>query len=81
VIGELDLDRAVVEQFGRAGAGDFVHFVEAFPFEADRRPAIFDIEAGLQSAEGDFAAAAAVVVDRDRRRSARAGSWEPRVRS
>jgi hypothetical protein len=52
VIGEFDLDRVVVEQFGGAIAGDFVHFVEAFPSESYRRPTIFDIEAGLERAEG-----------------------------
>ncbi|MER8537148.1 hypothetical protein [Mesorhizobium sp. M1023] len=30
VVGECDLDRAVVEQFGMVVAGDFVHFVEAY---------------------------------------------------
>jgi hypothetical protein len=29
VVGEFDLDRAVVGQFGEAIAGDFIHFVEA----------------------------------------------------
>src|SRR5208283_859069 len=56
VIGEFDLDGAVVEQFGRAVAGDFVHFVEAFPVESDRRAAVFDVEAGLERAETDFVA-------------------------
>jgi hypothetical protein len=62
VIGEFDLDGAVIEQFSGAVAGDLVHFVEALPGEADRRPAVFDVEAGLESAEGDFAAT--VVGDR-----------------
>jgi hypothetical protein len=56
VVGELDLDGAVVEKFRRALAMNFVHFVETFPGEADRAAAVFDIEAGLQGAEGDFAA-------------------------
>jgi hypothetical protein len=46
-IGEFDLDGAVVEQFGGAVAGDFVHFVEALPGESDLMAAIFDVEAGL----------------------------------
>jgi hypothetical protein len=68
VIGEFDLDGAVVKQFGGAVAGDLVYFVEPVPGEADRRPAVFDIEPGLQRAEGDFAAS--LVGDRDRRRFA-----------
>jgi hypothetical protein len=65
VTGEFDLDGAVVEQFGGTVAGDFVHFVEALPSEADRQPAVVDVEAGLESADGDFAAT--VVGDRDGR--------------
>ena len=38
---------------------------KSFPREPDRRPAVFDVEAGLESAEGDFAAT--VVGDRDGR--------------
>jgi hypothetical protein len=45
-MGEFNLDGVVVEQFGGAVAGDFVHFVEAFPGESDRRPAMCDVEAG-----------------------------------
>jgi hypothetical protein len=45
-----------------------IHFVETFPGEADRRPAVFDIEPGLQRSQGDFAPS--VVGDRDRRWSA-----------
>lgn len=65
MIGEFDLDRAVVKQFGGTVAGDLVHFVEALPGEADRQPAAFDVEAGLESAESDRAAT--VVGDRDGR--------------
>jgi hypothetical protein len=36
VIDEFDLDGAVIEQFVGAVAGDFVHFVEALPGEADQ---------------------------------------------
>ena len=47
----FDLDGAVVEHLSGAVAGDLAHFVEALPGEADRRPAVFDVEAGLESAE------------------------------
>ena len=66
MIDEFNLDGAVVEQFGGTVARDFVHFVEPLPREPDRRPTVFDVEADLESAEGDFAVT--VVGDRDRRR-------------
>src|SRR5262245_50791415 len=55
VVGESDFDRAVVEQFGVAVAADFVHLVATAPREEDHRWAVADIEAGLQSAEGNLA--------------------------
>ena len=53
---KLDLDRAVVEEFGGPFAIDFVAFFATGPVEADRVACVFDFETGLQSAEGDFAA-------------------------
>jgi hypothetical protein len=55
-VGELDLDRAVFEEFGRSFAVDLVAFLASGPVEADRIARVFDLEAGLQGAEGDFAA-------------------------
>ena len=51
---EGDLDSAIVEQFGGSFTGNFVHFVESEPCEADRRLAVFDIQGALHGAEGDF---------------------------
>jgi hypothetical protein len=49
VIGEFDLDGAVIEQCSGAVAGDLVHFVEASQVKTtDDR--LFDVEAGLESA-------------------------------
>jgi hypothetical protein len=45
-----------------------ISLVRTVPGEADRKAAIFDVEAGLQRAEGDFAVALAG--DRERRRAA-----------
>ncbi|BBD41156.1 hypothetical protein Amn_pb01470 (plasmid) [Aminobacter sp. Y103A] len=64
MVGERDLDRAVVEQFGVAVAAHFVHFVATFPREEDHRWAVADIEAGLQSTKCDLAVV--VVADGDR---------------
>ena len=54
---ELDLQRAVIEQFGGSGAADLVHFVEPGPGEEDRGAAVLEIEAGLHGSEGDLAMA------------------------
>ncbi|MBZ9673175.1 hypothetical protein [Mesorhizobium sp. ES1-3] len=58
VVGECDLDRAVVKQFSRAIATDLVHLVEARPCEEYHIGAIAEIEASLQSAKGDLAVVA-----------------------
>ena len=55
VISEGDLDRAIVAQFGRAVAADFVDLVESGPCEEDHRGAVAEIEAGLQGAKGYLA--------------------------
>src|SRR5271168_2324141 len=47
---------AVVEKFGGSFTIDLVAFLAAGPVEADRVAGVFDVEAGLQGAEGDFAA-------------------------
>ena len=44
VVGEFDLDRAVVEEFGGSFASDLVAFVASGPAEADRVAGVFDIE-------------------------------------
>jgi hypothetical protein len=64
---ELDLEGAVVEQFGGSFAIDLVAFLAAGPVKANRVAGIFGFEAGLQGAEGDFAALRG---DRQRRRAA-----------
>ena len=64
---ELDLDRAVVEEFGGSFALDLVTFVAPGPTEADRVAGVFDFEAGFQCAKGDFAVLRG---DRQRRRAA-----------
>ena len=56
MVGEFDLDRAVVEKFGGSFALDLVAFLASGPTKADRIAGVFDLEAGLQGAEGDFAA-------------------------
>jgi hypothetical protein len=61
---ELDLESAVVEEFGGPFALNLVAFLAAGPVKANRVPGIFDFQAGLQGAEGDFAT---MVGDRDRR--------------
>ena len=53
---ELDLEGAVVEKFGGSFAIDLVAFLAARPVKANRVAGIFDFEADLQGAEGDFAA-------------------------
>ena len=57
MVGEGDLDGAVVVEFGGAGTSDFVAFVEAGPGEEDHRAAVFELEAGLHGAVGDLAMA------------------------
>jgi hypothetical protein len=61
VVGELDLDCAVVEEFGGSFALDLVAFFASVPAKADRVAGIFDLEDGLESAERDFAARAVIV--------------------
>jgi hypothetical protein len=56
VVGELDLDCAVVEEFGGSFALDLVAFFASVPAKADRVAGLFDLEDGLESAESDFAA-------------------------
>ena len=56
VVGEFDLDRAVVEEFGGSFASDLVAFVASGPAEADRVAGVFDIETSLHGSKGDFAA-------------------------
>ena len=68
MIGEDDLDGAVIEQFCMTLAGDFVHFVESGPCEEDRRGAVAEVERRLHRAEGDFATVASA--DGDRRGAA-----------
>jgi hypothetical protein len=55
-VGELNLDRAIVEEFGGSFAINLVALFATDPMEADRIASVFDFEAGLQGAEGDFAA-------------------------
>jgi hypothetical protein len=51
----FDLEGAVVEKFGGSFAVDLIAFLAAGPVKADRVARVFDFEAGLQGAEGDFA--------------------------
>jgi hypothetical protein len=53
---ELDLEGAVIEEFGGSFALDLIALVASGPAEANRVAGVFDLKAGLQSAEGDFAA-------------------------
>jgi hypothetical protein len=55
VVGEFDLDCAVIQEFGGCFALDLVAFVASGSTEADRVAGVFDLEDGLESAEGDFA--------------------------
>jgi hypothetical protein len=61
VIGELDLDCSVIEEFGGSFALDLVPFFASVPAKADRVAGVFDLEGGLESAEGDFAALRRIV--------------------
>ena len=54
MIGEGDLDRAIIKQFGVAVAGDLVDIVKSGPLEVDQVLAVAEIEARLQRAESDF---------------------------
>jgi hypothetical protein len=63
VVGEFDLDCAVLEEFG----GSFASLIASEPTKVDRVAGEFDLEASLQSAEGDFSALRG---DRQRRRAA-----------
>jgi hypothetical protein len=62
---ELDLDRAVVEEFGASFALDLVAFLASV--EAARVECVFDFEAGLQGTEG-YLDASPTEVDYARRR-------------
>src|SRR5690606_12348130 len=48
---ELDLQRAVVEEFGRSGTSDLVHVVVSLPLEGDVIVTIGEVEARLERAE------------------------------
>jgi hypothetical protein len=51
VVGELDLDCSVVEEFGGSFALDLVAFFTSVPAKGDRVAGVFDLEDGLESAE------------------------------
>ena len=51
MVGEFDLDCAVVEKFGGSFALDLVVFLASGPTKADRIAGVFDLEAGLQGAK------------------------------
>jgi hypothetical protein len=59
VVGERDLERAVVLQLGRSRAADLVHLLEPRPGEEDRQPGVLELEAALHGPEGDLASAVA----------------------
>ncbi len=63
MVTKFDVEGAVVVEFGRAVAANFVHFVKAVPGEEDDAWRIFAIETGVQRAEGDLAATVAVEGD------------------
>ena len=52
---ELDLQRAVVEEFGGPRAPDLVHLVAAHPVESDVGMAVGEVEARFEGTEGDLA--------------------------
>ena len=56
MVGEFDLDRAVLEEFGGSFALDLIAFFASVPAKADRVAGVFDLEAGLERAESDFSA-------------------------
>jgi hypothetical protein len=47
VVGELDLDCSVVDEFGGSFALDLVAFIACLPTKADRVAGVFAFEAGL----------------------------------
>jgi hypothetical protein len=53
-VGELDLDRPVVEQFGGSFALDLIAFLASGPVETDRVAGVFDFEAALQGRRRRF---------------------------
>jgi hypothetical protein len=61
VVGELNLDRPVVEEFGGSFALDLIAFFTSVPAKADRVAGVFDLEDGLESAEGDSRPCAVIV--------------------
>ena len=61
VVGEVDLDCAVVEEFGGSFAFDLVSLVASGPPEGDGVAGIFDLEAGFHGAESDLAALGVIV--------------------
>jgi hypothetical protein len=67
VVGELDLDCSVVEEFCGSFAFELISFIASGPTEADRVAGVFNFEAGLPSTEGNFSALRG---DRQRRRTA-----------
>ena len=52
---QLDLERAVFEEFGGSRASYLVHLVGSDEGEGDVGSSVGKVETGLQSAEGDFA--------------------------
>jgi hypothetical protein len=60
-VGELDLDRPVVEQPSGSFGLDLIAFLAPDTVEFDRVARVFDFEAGLQGAEGDSPPCAVIV--------------------
>ena len=52
---ELDLERPIVEEFGRPRAADLAHVVVSLPVEGDVGVSAGEVEAFRQVAEGDVA--------------------------
>ena len=52
---ELDLQRAVLEEFGRPGTSDLVEVIVTFPVEGSVGVSVGDLKACLEGAEGDLA--------------------------
>ena len=67
MVGELDLEGAVVEKFGGSFSLDLIAFLASGPVETERVAGVFDFEGALQGAEGDLAALRS---DYQRRRAA-----------
>ena len=55
VVGELDLEGAVVLTLGGAGAAHLVHLVKALPGEEYQGATVLEVEACLHGTEGDLA--------------------------